>query len=102
MTLIFLRVGDKDHHAILNTDNICYMEGYDVTDEWPGGSKTKLMTTGGSMGLHIPYKEIADQIAKSIEQGYVLNEQIAEARRKLYLEDQRKVMKEVIGGMHHD
>ena len=71
MTMIFLQTEDgKDHHAILNTNQICYMEGFDVTDEWPGGSKTRLSMTGGRIELHTPYKVIADQIAKAIAQRF--------------------------------
>ena len=103
MTMIFLQTEDgKDHHAILNTNQICYMEGFDVTNEWPGGSKTRLSMTGGRIELHTPYKVIADQIAKSIEQGYVLDTQISEARRKVLMEDQRKMLKEVMAPFHHN
>ena len=103
MTMIFLQTEDgKDHHAILNTNQICYMEGYDVTDEWPGGSKTRLSMTGGRIELHTPYKVIADQIAKAIEQGYVLDEQLTAARRKVLMEDQQKMMQEVMAPFHHN
>ena len=103
MTMIFLQTEEgKDHHAILNTNQICYMEGFDVTDEWPGGSKTRLSMTGGRIELHTPYKVIADQIAKAIEQGYVLDAQISETRRKVLMEEQREMLKEVMAPFHHN
>ena len=103
MTLIFLKTEEgADHHAILNTMNICFMEGFDVTDEHPGGSKTQILMTGGKVILDTPYKVIADQIAKAIEQGYVLDAQISEARRKVTVEDQRKMMMEVMNHHNHD
>jgi len=103
MTLLFLKVdGQDDHHAILNTMSICYMEGIDVTDEHPGGSKTRIVMTGGQVILHEPYKVIADQIAKSVEQGYVLSEQINEARRKAANRDTKEILTDVLGGTHHN
>ena len=103
MTMIFLKTDDdKDHHAILNTDQICFMEGLDVTDEWPGGSKTKIIFAAISVTIHAPYKVIATHIAKAIEQGYVLNEQLSEARRKAAMEDNRKMMQEVMEPFHHN
>ena len=103
MTLIFLKTADgADHHAILNTINICYMEGFDVTDEYPGGSKTQISMTGGKVILGVPYKVIADQIAKAIEQGYVLDAQLSEARRKVAMKEMREIMTDVLGGAHHN
>jgi len=103
MTLLFLKTDDgADHHAILNTNTICFMEGTDPTDEWPGGTNTKILFGGGGVVLHTPYKVIADQIAKAIEQGYVLSEQINEARRKIAVEDGRKMMKEVMEPFLHN
>lgn len=103
MTLLFLKVdGQDDHHAILNTVNICYMEGIDVTDEYPGGSKTRILMVGGQVTLDEPYMVIAGQIAKVIEQGYVLSEQINEARRKVTMKEMKEVITDVLGGAHHN
>jgi len=103
MTLLFLKKDDdSDHHAILNTNTICFMEGADPTDEWPGGTKTKILFGGGGVILHTPYKVIADQIAKAIEQGYVLSAQLNEAHRKAAVEDNRKMMMEVMEPFHHN
>jgi len=103
MTLIFLKTEDgADHHAILNTSQICYMEGFDVTDEWPGGSKTRILFCATKLEIPSPYKVIADQIAKAIEQGYVLDAQLTEARRKAAVEDNRKMMKDVMEPFHHN
>ena len=102
MTMIFLKKEDgADHHAILNTNQICYMEGFDVTDEWPGGSRTRVIFAAVSVTIDSPYKVIADQIAKAIEQGYVLDAQLSEARRKVHAEDQRAIMKEALEPFHH-
>ena len=103
MTMIFLKTEDgKDHHAILNTNQICYMEGFDVTDEHPGGSKTRIAFAAGSLTLETPYKVLADQIAKAIEQAYVLDEQLTAARRKVLMEDQRKIMQEALDPFRHN
>ena len=103
MTLIFLKTEDgADHHAILNTAQICFMEGFDVTTEHPGGSKTRIMMASVQVTLHSPYKVIADQIAKAIEQGYVLDAQLSEARRKAISKDMKETLVEALGGPHHN
>lgn len=99
---MFLKTGDErqKHFACINLENFVYMEGVDETEEYPNGEKTAIYFGNGARVIPIPYLTMVALIDQNIKDRMRLNEEINEVRRKLAVEDQRKMMHEVLRDAH--
>lgn len=94
--VMFLTNAEGKQFALINLSQFCYIDGVEETEEHPDGSKTRVCFHGYAHTVDMPYRQIAEAIAKQIKDGYEFSAKWEAARRDAATEASGNMMREVL------